>query len=46
MFTPINRLFVETQENNRIVFYNAEKPVYFEKYKNDVMRDSISYISD
>ena len=38
MFTPINRLFVETQENNRIVFYNAEKPVYFEKYKNDVAK--------
>lgn len=40
MFTPINRLFVENIEKDRIVFYNADKPVYFHEYMNDVAKYS------
>jgi len=36
MFTPINRLFVENQEQDRIIFFKKEKPVSFSTYMHDV----------
>lgn len=38
MFTSINRIFVENTGNDRIVFYNNEKPVYFSTYMQDVAK--------
>ncbi len=38
MFTPINRVFIETIDKDRIVFYKNEQPVSFETYMNDVAK--------
>ncbi len=38
MFTPINRIFLDNVENDRIVFYNAGDTVCFERYKTDVAK--------
>ncbi len=38
MFCSINRIFIDNQKNDRIVFYRDEKPVYFSTYMKDVAK--------
>ena len=38
MFTPVNRLFIENTEQDKIAFYQHEQPVLFKTYMNDVAK--------
>ena len=38
MFTPINRLFLDNIDNDKIVFFDMEKPVVFRTYMQDVAK--------
>lgn len=44
MFNSINRIFVDNIKDDKIVFYDNEKPVYFSTYMNDVAKHANNFI--
>ena len=46
MFTPINRIFLDNTQENRIVFYKSDVPVYFDEYMQDVAKYANHFVNN